>query len=141
MDHLAEIEDMLAQAKLRVTLSRLLVLDILNQAPGELAAWEIEQQLLNKQKKMNISAIYSILKTLEYKGLVQRFKVAGHHAYFSLNKSIGLVKCRCNVCAQMQHMDEALLQQCIVQYCEAAGLKLKSYSTLIDVICQKCSQK
>lgn len=134
-----QLQQRLLSANLKVTMPRLLILNILDQFPSGFTALQIEKQLLKEDRKTSFPTVYNILKTFEHKGIVHRFKIGDAPACFSLIKKKGTIKMICECCKA--HIDsqeltfEQNLHEALGQYYE----KLNTYSVLLNVLCHECA--
>lgn len=138
-----EIIDLLRSKNLRVTIHRVNILNVLHATPIELTAMEIERKLLGK-KKINISAVYHVLKEFEKADLIQRYKEGDSQATFSLKKNDDTIRFVCKVCKKTFPFDQTkepkfldLVQQ-IEILAKTHKFKINSFALNIDAICENC---
>lgn len=107
-----ELKCLLLQANLKVTTTRLTVLNILRNAQRELTAAEILYSPDLKVKKLSFAGVYQTLKQLVKAGLLVKFKLGSEQALYSFKGSQTNMRIYCKKCSQLQQInDEALEQQ------------------------------
>src|SRR5687767_7711547 len=76
----------LKKAGLKITLPRLKILQILEDAPQRhLSAEEIYRHLLELGEEIGLATVYRVLTQFEAAGLVTRLHFEGEHSVFELN--------------------------------------------------------
>lgn len=135
-----QLQQRLLSANLKVTMPRLLILNILDQSPSGFTALQIEKQLLKEDRKTSFPTVYNILKTFEHKGIVHRFKIGDAPACFSLIKKKGGIKIICECCKTHIETKELTFEQNIADAFGQYYEKLNTYSVSLNVICHQCAK-
>jgi Fe2+ or Zn2+ uptake regulation protein len=140
MNSYNQLKDLLLAARLRVTIPRLLILDILDQSLTGLTVLEIEKKMLKEGYQTSFPTVYNILKTFEHKNIIHRFKIGNEQASFSMIKKTGTIKIICEYCKQQTDIQELNLEQDIQHALSQYYAKLNSYSLLLNVRCHQCKE-
>ena len=84
-----ESQRTLRQASLKVTLPRLKVLEVLEEAdPHHLSAEDVYRKLLDHDESVGITTIYRVLTQFEQAGIVERHNFNEGHAVYELKSDV-----------------------------------------------------
>lgn len=84
-----ESQKTLRQASLKVTLPRLKVLEVLEEAdPHHLSAEDVYRKLLDHDDSVGITTIYRVLTQFEQAGIVERHNFNEGHAVYELKSDV-----------------------------------------------------
>ncbi len=108
--NIEELTGLLVQANLKVTTTRLTVLNILKNEQRELTAAEILYNPSPQVKKLSFAGVYQTLKQLEEAGLLVKFKFRNEQALYSLKDYQGNIRICCKKCGQLQSIQDQALQ-------------------------------
>ncbi|OEY97512.1 hypothetical protein BJI46_09795 [Acinetobacter qingfengensis] len=137
-----DIRDILKRAKIKVTLPRIMIFQILKNSPQGMTAYDIENASLMINNRINLSTIYSTLKLFQNTGLIQRYKINLEQAMYSLTHIDGPIRICCKHCGSMDTINDPHLQQTIQIFCQQHQLYMTSYSLILNVdFCSHCQQK
>jgi Fe2+ or Zn2+ uptake regulation protein len=79
-------EKMLRQSGKRVTRQRVLILDIINQTKGHIAAEEIYRLAKQKSPRMSLSTVYRALQVLKKEGLVEGIDLGNDRYHYEIKR-------------------------------------------------------
>lgn len=108
--NIEELKCLLHQANLKVTATRLTVLNILKNARRELTAAEILYNPSPQVKKLSLAGVYQTLRQLEEAGLLVKFKFRNKQALYSFKDCLNNIRIYCKKCGQLQLIHDQTLQ-------------------------------
>jgi Fe2+ or Zn2+ uptake regulation protein len=79
-------EIMLRQAGKRVTRQRVLIMDIINQSKGHIAAEEIYSLAKQKSPRMSLSTVYRTLRVLKQEGMVEELDLGNERYHYEIKR-------------------------------------------------------
>nr|WP_244939725.1 transcriptional repressor [Acinetobacter guerrae] len=133
------IMSILHSERLRATIPRIMVLNVLIEKDKELTAIDIERIISSEHgKNLYISTIYSALKVFEDIGLIQKFKIGDQQSLYCIKKKNGSIRATCNQCKKTFFLVDDELEAHIESYAKSKELKLMSFSLLIKIKCENC---
>ncbi|ATZ62902.1 transcriptional repressor [Acinetobacter bereziniae] len=100
--NIEELKHLLLQANLKVTTTRLTVLNILKNARRELTAAEILYNPSPQVKKLSFAGVYQTLRQLEEAGVLVKFKLGNEQALYSFKNCQTNIRICCKKCGQLQ---------------------------------------
>lgn len=107
---LEEMKALLRNVNLRITVTRLTILHILQSAQRELTAAEILYSQYKPVKKLSSAGVYHTLKQLEQAGLVFKFKHGDEQALYSFKNNQARIRISCKKCRRLEQMTDRLLE-------------------------------
>lgn len=130
----------LKSCKLKVTLPRRLVLEILSESDSPLNPYEIVEQAKSKDKKLDVVTVYRILDAFEGSNIVHKLKGDGrymiceepcdkhcHHQFI------------CDSCGDVSDLhisDEGFIKDLVKKF---PGLNIKAHYFEFSGLCKKCN--
>ncbi|QGX40230.1 ferric iron uptake transcriptional regulator [Permianibacter aggregans] len=131
----------LRNAGLKVTLPRMKILQILEQAPNRhMSAEDVYKMLMEQGDDVGLATVYRVLTQFEQAGLVLRHHFEGGHSVFELDEQghhDHLVCLRCN--KVVEFVDE-VIEQRQKAVAEKHKMTLTDHSLYLYGICEKCSK-
>lgn len=131
----------LRNAGLKVTLPRMKILQILEQAPNRhMSAEDVYKMLIEQGDDVGLATVYRVLTQFEQAGLVLRHHFEGGHSVFELDEQghhDHLVCLRCN--KVVEFVDETIEQR-QKAIAEKHKMTLTDHSLYLYGICEKCSK-
>jgi len=131
----------LRNAGLKVTLPRMKILQILEQAPNRhMSAEDVYKMLMEQGDDVGLATVYRVLTQFEQAGLVLRHHFEGGHSVFELDEQghhDHLVCLRCN--KVIEFVDE-VIEQRQKAVAEKHKMTLTDHSLYLYGICEKCSK-
>ena len=107
----AERQD-LRKAGLKVTLPRLKVLEILEDAElRHMSAEDVYKALLETGEEIGLATVYRVLTQFEGAGLVSRLSIDGGHAVFELEDGAHHDHLLCVKCNQIEEFVDEVIEQ------------------------------
>ena len=136
----------LADAGLRTTLPRRLILNILeNSVERHLGAEDIYQQLRDAGEEVGIATVYRVLTQFEQSGIVLRHRFDGDKSFYELNDESHHDHMVCLECGRVYEFVDAAIEERQKEVASAAGFVLQDHSLHLYGVCEgmkksgKCS--
>lgn len=136
----------LADAGLRTTLPRRLILNILeNSVERHLGAEDIYQQLRDAGEEVGIATVYRVLTQFEQSGIVLRHRFDGDKSFYELNDESHHDHMVCLECGRVYEFVDSAIEQRQKEVASAAGFVLQDHSLHLYGVCEgmnnsgKCS--
>jgi Fur family ferric uptake transcriptional regulator len=122
----------LRKAGLKVTLPRMKILEILEQATQQhLSAEDIYRVLLDSDEEIGLATIYRVLTQFEGAGLVMRHHFEGGQAVFELDRGKHHDHLICIKCGKIVEFVNASIEEQQKKIAEEAGFKITDHSLII----------
>lgn len=122
----------LRKAGLKVTLPRMKILEILEQATQQhLSAEDIYRVLLKSDEEIGLATIYRVLTQFEGAGLVMRHHFEGGQAVFELDRGKHHDHLICIKCGKIVEFVNASIEEQQKKIAEEAGFKITDHSLII----------
>ena len=122
----------LRKAGLKVTLPRMKILEILEQAnQPHLSAEDIYRVLLDSDEEIGLATIYRVLTQFEGAGLVMRHHFEGGQAVFELDRGKHHDHLICIKCGKIVEFLNASIEEQQKKIAEDAGFKITDHSLII----------
>jgi Fur family transcriptional regulator, ferric uptake regulator len=129
----------LKNAGLKVTLPRLKILQILEQAENRhLSAEAIYHALAAADVEVGIATVYRVLTQFEAAGLVTRHHFAEGHSVYELNQGTHHDHLVCVKCGKVEEFIDDLIEQRQQVIADKARFKITDHSLNIYGICCQC---
>lgn len=129
----------LKKAGLKVTLPRLKVLQILENALSHhLSAEEVYRILLETDQDIGLATVYRVLTQFEAAGLVTRHNFEGGHSVFELDHGAHHDHLVCLKCGRVEEFIDHVIEQRQQQVATAAGYTISDHSLNIYGFCRDC---
>jgi len=129
----------LRAAGLKVTLPRLKVLKILEQAnPRHLTAEDVYKKLLEQGEEIGPATVYRVLTQFEEAGLVDRLNFDGNRAVYELSTGEHHDHLVCLSCGTVSEFYDDLIETRQQHVAEQHGFLLKEHDHIIYGLCQNC---
>lgn len=139
-------ESSLADAGLRTTLPRRLILNIMeNSVQRHLGAEDIYRALHESGEEVGIATVYRVLTQFEQSGIVIRHRFDGDKAYYELNDEEHHDHMVCVECGRVFEFIDDAIEQRQREVASAAGFVLQDHSLCLYGVCEgmqhsdKCS--
>ena len=134
----AERQD-LRKAGLKVTLPRLKVLEILEDAElRHMSAEDVYKALLETGEEIGLATVYRVLTQFEGAGLVSRLSIDGGHAVFELEDGGHHDHLLCVKCNQIEEFVDEVIEQRQRAIAAEKGFEMTEHSLYIYGICKRC---
>ncbi len=131
----------LRKAGLKVTLPRLKVLEILEQAEQRhLSAEDVYKALLETGEEIGLATVYRVLTQFEGAGIVARLSIEGGHAVFELEDGAHHDHLLCVRCNRIAEFVDPVIEERQHAIAAENGFKMTEHSLYIYGICQECQQ-
>ena len=137
-----EESQQLKEAGLKITLPRLKVLQILEQAGDRhLSAEAVYKALLEMGEDVGLATVYRVLTQFESAGLVSRQNFEGGHSVFELNQGEHHDHLVCIKCGRVDEFYDETIEERQQVIAEKAGYKMTDHSLNIYGICPECQSR
>lgn len=134
-----EESQQLKEAGLKITLPRLKVLQILEQARNHhLSADDVYRALLDTGEDVGLATVYRVLTQFEAAGLVSRHNFEGGYSVFELCHGEHHDHLVCVRCARVEEFVDDIIEQRQKVIAESAHFKMTDHALTIYGICQQC---
>ena len=132
----------LRKAGLKVTLPRLKILEILENAdPHHLSAEDVYKTLLDAGEDVGLATVYRVLTQFEAAELVQRHNFEGGHAVFELARGEHHDHIVCIRCGKVQEFHDELIERRQKEIATEMGYELTDHSLTLYADCLGCPEK
>jgi Fur family ferric uptake transcriptional regulator len=124
----------LRKAGLKITMPRVKILELLEQADGgHLSAEEIYQQLLEEGEQTGLATVYRVLTQFEQANLVLRHNFEGGKAVFELNRGDHHDHMVCTDTGDVIEFHNEEIEELQKKIAEAHGYELVDHSLVLYV--------
>jgi Fur family transcriptional regulator, ferric uptake regulator len=132
----------LKKAGLKVTLPRLKILQILDNAKGHhLSAEEIYQILVNSGQEIGLATVYRVLTQFEQAGLVIRHHFEGGLSVFELDQGEHHDHLVCMRCGRVQEFIDQIIEERQKAIAKKQQFTITDHNLTIYGICAECTAK
>ena len=132
----------LHQAGLKVTLPRLKILHILENADEHhLSAEDVYRTLLKMGEDVGIATVYRVLTQFENADLVKRHNFEGGHSVFELNQGEHHDHLVCVECGTVTEFLNDVVENKLLEVAEKAGYDVTDHILTMYGICKKCKSR
>lgn len=134
-----EESQQLKDAGLKITLPRLKVLQILEQAHDHhLSAENVYKALLEMGEDVGLATVYRVLTQFEAAGLVSRHNFEGGHSVYELTQGQHHDHLVCVKCGRVDEFIDELIEQRQRLIAEQAKFKMTDHALTIYGLCPGC---
>lgn len=132
----------LKKAGLKVTIPRLKILEILENAPQHhLSAEDVYRVLLETSGDIGLATVYRVLTQFEEAGLVIRHNFEGGHSVFELDNGRHHDHLVCVKCGRVEEFMDDVIEQRQQEIAKKAGYLITDHSLNIYGTCGNCQKK
>lgn len=128
---------MLRQTGKRVTPQRVLILEIINECDGHLAAEEIYRLAKQKAPRLSLSTVYRTLRVLKETGLVEELYLGDAHYHYEVKKE-GHHHLICRGCGQVIEFQCPFSEQLVQHLGEEYGFEITEVCLSVRGYCAEC---
>ncbi len=129
----------LRNAGLRVTLPRLKILQVLENAnPHHLSAEDVYKTLLETGDDVSLATVYRVLTQFEQARLVKRHNFEGGFSVFELEQNEHHDHLVCVKCNRVEEFVDETIEQRQRNIAQKAGFQITDHSLTIYGICKHC---
>jgi Fur family ferric uptake transcriptional regulator len=129
----------LRKAGLKVTLPRLKVLEIMEQADNRhMSAEDVYKALLEMGEEIGLATVYRVLTQFEGAGLVSRLSIDGGHAVFELHDGDHHDHLLCVRCNRIEEFRDDVIEERQHAIAKEKGFEMTDHSLYIYGICKHC---
>jgi len=140
-NHESRKNEELRKAGLKVTLPRMKILQILENADNHhMSAEDIFKALLDSGDDVGLATVYRVLMQFESAGIVIRHNFEGGHSVYELNEGEHHDHLVCAKCGRVEEFIDELIEQQQEKIAKGAGFKITDHSLIIYGICDKCEE-
>jgi Fur family ferric uptake transcriptional regulator len=131
----------LKKAGLKVTLPRLKILQILENAKGRhLSAEDVYRILSEAGEDIGLATVYRVLTQFEEANLVIRHNFEEEHAVFELDQGIHHDHLVCVKCGRVAEFTDSIIEKRQQEVAKEAGFSMTDHSLNIYGICGGCQR-
>lgn len=131
----------LKKAGLKITLPRLKILEILENAKDHhLSAEDVYRILLESSEDIGLATVYRVLTQFEEAGLVVRHNFEGGHSVFELDHGHHHDHLVCVKCGRVEEFVDKVIEERQQQVARQAGYEITDHSLNIYGICGDCQK-
>jgi len=132
----------LKKAGLKVTLPRLKILTILEEAKDHhLTAESIYRDLLESGEDIGLATVYRVLTQFEEAGLIVRHHFEGDHSVFEIDHGEHHDHLVCVKCGRVEEFMDEVIEKRQEEIAKQAGYTITDHSLNIYGVCGKCQKK
>jgi len=129
----------LKKAGLKITVPRLKILQILENAPERhLSAEEIYRHLLELGEEIGLATVYRVLTQFEAADLVTRLHFEGEHSVFELNVGQHHDHLVCVKCGKVKEFVDDVIEKRQKEIAKQAGYTITDHHLNIYGVCSEC---
>jgi Fur family ferric uptake transcriptional regulator len=126
-------------AGLKVTLPRIKILEILENAPAHhLSAEDVYRILLESSEDIGLATVYRVLTQFEEAGLVIRHNFEGGHSVFELDHGQHHDHLVCIKCGRVEEFVDSVIEERQQEVAKKAGYTITEHSLNIYGVCGAC---
>ncbi len=131
----------LKKAGLKVTLPRMKILQILEQAPSRhMSAEDVYKTLLEQGDDVGLATVYRVLTQFEQAGLVLRHHFEGGHSVFELDHGRHHDHLVCLQCGKVVEFIDEVIEQRQKAIAEKYKMELTDHSLYLYGVCESCQK-
>jgi Fur family ferric uptake transcriptional regulator len=131
----------LKKAGLKVTLPRIKILQILENAPQHhVSAEDVYRVLLESEEDIGLATVYRVLTQFEEVGLVIRHNFEGGHSVFELDHGKHHDHLVCVKCGKVEEFVDPTIEERQQAIADKAGYRITDHSLNIYGICTDCQK-
>ena len=132
----------LKKAGLKVTLPRLKILEILENAKEHhLSAEDVYRVLLESGEEIGLATVYRVLTQFEEAGLVVRHHFEGGYSVFELDHGMHHDHLVCVKCGKVEEFVDEHIEKRQKEIAKQAGYTITDHSLNIYGVCKSCQKK
>ena len=132
----------LRQAGLKVTIPRLKILELLEQATTRhLSAEDIYKTFSELGEDIGLATVFRVLTQFEEAGLVKRRNFEEGYSVFELNQGPHHDHLVCIKCGKVDEFVDETIEKRQRNVAEKAGYQMTDHSLIIYGVCSTCSKK
>lgn len=130
---------LLKQAGISITLPRLELLRVLQEAGRAMTAHQIYRSHIDAGHDVPLSTIYVNLKKLEETGIIHRIRLDNESkSLYCVSSDTSPVRLVCKQCGQLLWINDPRLEALMEQICESQGYHLQRYGVTLEAKCKSC---
>lgn len=129
----------LRKAGLKVTLPRVKILSILEQAkPDHISAEVVYQRLSEMGEEVGLATVYRVLTQFESAGLICRHKFDGDQALYELNEGAHHDHIMCVKCGLIEEFVDEVIETRQKAIADRLGFDITDHTLYLYGICKSC---
>lgn len=129
----------LRKVGLKVTLPRLRILKMLEEAPNKhLSAEEIYKRLVEAGDEVGLATVYRVLTQFEAAGLISRLNFESGQSLFELNQGEHHDHLVCSQCGAVQEFVDPLIEERQAIIAQQFGFQMNGHALNIFGLCPQC---
>ncbi|MAG13360.1 MAG: transcriptional repressor [Spirochaetales bacterium] len=128
----------LAQAGLRITRQREIILNIIQHLDSHPDADEVYGVAKKKLPRINLSTVYRTLQTLKERGLIDTHRFSEEHHHYEVNTAREHHHLVCRQCGEIVECDLPIMDQIKKHAHTESGFKALSSDITVYGICGSC---
>lgn len=129
----------LKKAGLKVTMPRLKILEIMEQAKQHhMSAEDIYKSLLDSDEEIGLATVYRVLTQFQEAGLVKRHHFEGGQSVFELDHGTHHDHLVCVKCGRVEEFTDSVIEDRQHEIAKQFGFTITDHSLNLYGICKKC---
>ena len=128
-------------AGLRMTGQRALILDIISQRPGHLAADEVYSLARQRQPGISLSTVYRNLQALKKLGLIKELHFDDSHHHYEVKPSIEHHHLVCQGCGKVIEFESPLIRKLVRKVQRDHRFNVIKAELYLEGYCEQCKEK
>ena len=131
----------LADAGLRITRQREIILNIIQHLDGHPDADDVYDVAKRELPRINLSTVYRTLQTLKEHGVVDTHRFSEEHHHYEVTKRKEHHHLVCRKCGEIVECDLPILEQIKIHANEESGFSAQSSDITVYGLCRKCRKR
>ncbi|MDF1796500.1 MAG: ferric iron uptake transcriptional regulator [Coxiellaceae bacterium] len=133
-------DDNLRKAGLKVTMPRMKVLRILEEAnPHHLSAEDVFQRLKDMGEEVGLATVYRVLTQFDESGLIVRHNFEGGHSVFEIDQGEHHDHLVCVKCNRVEEFVDDVIEARQQHIADQANFQMTDHSLTIYGVCRHCA--
>ncbi|HEX77175.1 MAG TPA: transcriptional repressor [Dehalococcoidia bacterium] len=137
----SDSRQILNSAQQRITSQRVLLLDLIRQGDGHLAADELYRRARQKLPRISLSTVYRALQLFKRLGLVQEHHFEEGHLHYEARPAGDHHHLLCLGCGHIVEFRCPLSQQLRQEVARETGFQITGAEVRMEGYCARCRQK
>lgn len=134
-----EESQQLKEAGLKITVPRVKILQILEQAEAHhLSAEDVYKALLDMGEEVGLATVYRVLAQFEAAGLINRHNFEGGHSVYELSQGEHHDHLVCVECGLVEEFVDEIIEKRQQMIAERSNFKMTDHALNIYGVCPQC---
>jgi Fur family ferric uptake transcriptional regulator len=135
------VDDNLRQAGLKVTLPRVKILKVLEQAdPHHMSAEDVYRKLVDMGEDVGLATVYRVLTQFETAKLIKRHNFENGYSVFEIDQGAHHDHLVCAQCGRVEEFTDDIIEQRQSAIAKQAGFEMTDHNLTIYGLCRLCQE-